>query len=236
MFQLLLANLALFFGALLQGVAGYGIGTLSAPIVFLISPNLLPGPMIASATFLNLLMLLRNRDHVRIAPVRYAIEGGVVGIVMAGVVLKNLTPAGFDLAFGVLILFAVFLSVLGWKPVLNRLNSACAGWLSGFMGTITAIGGPPIALVYQNESGSSVRGNLAAFFLVTSIISLVILMFAGMMGWPQFVLAVAMCPGVALGFAASKPLANRFPYSAMRPLVLSIAAAAGLLAVYRALP
>ena len=41
-----------------------------------------------------------------------------------------------------------------------------AGALSGFMGTIVSIGGPPIALLYQNESGPSLRGTLSAFFVV----------------------------------------------------------------------
>ena len=54
--QLLLANLALLAGACLQGVAGYGIGTLSAPLLFLISPALLPAPLVLNAVVLTVLM------------------------------------------------------------------------------------------------------------------------------------------------------------------------------------
>ena len=38
-----------------------------------------------------------------------------------------------------------------------------AGLLSGFMGTITSVGGPPMAMVYQNMPGPKVR---AGFMLI----------------------------------------------------------------------
>ena len=59
--QLVLGNLALAAGACLQGVAGYGIGTLAAPILFLISPLFIPGPLIMGSILLAVLLLLRNR-------------------------------------------------------------------------------------------------------------------------------------------------------------------------------
>ena len=53
--HIVLANLALLAGACLQGVAGYGIGTLAAPLLFLISPVLLPAPLILNAVVLTVL-------------------------------------------------------------------------------------------------------------------------------------------------------------------------------------
>ena len=59
--QIVLANFAIMAGACLQGVAGYGIGTLSAPLMFLISPLFLPGPLTLNAVILTIMMLVRNR-------------------------------------------------------------------------------------------------------------------------------------------------------------------------------
>lgn len=108
--QILLANLALLAGACLQGVAGYGIGTLAAPLLFLISPMLIPAPLVLNAVVLTILMLLRNRGALQVREVRFAIGGGVGGMILAGITLMLISPTGFELAFGVLILIGVLLS------------------------------------------------------------------------------------------------------------------------------
>lgn len=231
--QIILANLALIAGACLQGVAGYGIGTLSAPLVFLISPLFLPGPMIINAVLLNVLMLVRNRASLSFRPVRYAIGGNVVGTVLAGLTLLVLSARGFDLAFGGLILLAVGLSVAGLKPALNERNSLIAGGASGYMGTITAVGGPPMGLIYQNEAGPRVRANLAAFFLFASLASILVLLPTGFLGLRELKLVAVSFPGVLIGFWLSGFLVNRLPFGAMRPIILGIAALAGVAAIVR---
>ncbi|MDO3383316.1 sulfite exporter TauE/SafE family protein [Gilvimarinus algae] len=231
--QILLANLALIAGSCLQGVAGYGIGTLSAPLMFLISPAFLPGVMIINAVILNILMLIRNHQSLSFRPVRYAIGGNVVGTALAAITLTILTAQGFELVFGVLILLAVGLSVLGLKPGLSARNSMLAGGASGYMGTITAVGGPPIALIYQNEPGELVRANLSAFFLFASLASVVALAPAGYIGMTEMTLVFATCPGVFIGFWLSGHLVTRLPFNALRPVILSIAAMAGVAAVVR---
>lgn len=231
--QLILANLALIAGACLQGVAGYGIGTLSAPLMFLISPAFLPGVMIINAVVLTVLMLVRNHQSLSFRPVRYAIVGNVVGTALAAVTLAFLTAQGFELAFGVLILLAVGMSVMGLKPSLSARNSMLAGGASGYMGTITAVGGPPIALIYQNETGPLVRANLSAFFLFASCASIVALAPAGYIGKDELKLVLMTCPGVFIGFWLSGHLVNRLPFNALRPIILSVAAIAGVAAVVR---
>lgn len=231
--QLLLANLALIAGACLQGVAGYGIGTLSAPLVFLISPVFLPGPMIILAVLLNVLMLVRNRASINFRPVRYAIGGNVVGTLLAGLTLTLLSKQGFELVFGGLILLAVGLSVVGWKPLLTAKSSVFAGGASGFMGTITAVGGPPMGLIYQNEAGPLVRGNLAAFFLFGSCASVLVLAPAGYIGLAEFKLVALTFPSVIFGFWLSGYLVHRLPFASLRPIILSVAALAGVAAVIR---
>lgn len=231
--QLVLANLALLAGACLQGVAGYGIGTLSAPLLFLISPALVPGVALLNAFVLTVLMMARNHQAIRFRPVRYAIGGNVAGTALAALTLAVLSVKGFELAFGVLILLAVALSVAGFKPRLNARNSLLAGAASGYMGTITAVGGPPIALVYQNETGPLVRANLSAFFLFSCITGVIALAPAGYIGWAELRLLLLTCPGVFLGFWLSGHLINRLPFASLRPIILAIAAFTGVAALVR---
>lgn len=231
--QILLANLALAAGACLQGVAGYGIGTLSAPLLFLISPAFLPGVMITNSVLLNILMLLRNRTSITLRPVRFAIGGSVVGILLASLTLTALTPRGFELTFGALILVAVLLSVVGLKPALSDRNSLIAGGVSGYMGTITAIGGPPMALIYQHEAGPRVRANLSAFFFFSSVVTVLALIPAGYIGSSELKLVAVSLPGVVVGFWSSRFLIHRLPYDILRPIILAIAGLAGVSALAR---
>ena len=233
--QLVLANLAIFAGALLQGLAGYGIGTLSAPLLFLISPMFLPGPLILNAVILTVLILWRSRANLAFRQVRYAIGGDVVGTLLAVATLAVLTPQGFELTFGILILLAVLLSVVGLRPRLNDRNSVIAGGASGYMGTIIAVGGPPIALIYQNEHGPLVRANMSAFFLFASIASAVALFFTGFIGTREWQLFAGILPGTLLGFFASGHLVHRVPFAALRPVILGIAAIAGISAIAKGL-
>jgi len=233
--QIILANLALLAGACLQGVAGYGIGTLAAPLLFLISPALVPAPLILNAVVLTVFMLLRNRAALQLREVRFAIGGGVAGTILAGITLMLISPKGFELAFGVLILFGVALSAGGLRPALNARNSILAGAASTYMGTITAVGGPPIALIYQSQKGPLVRANMSAFFLVASFFSLAALVASDYLGQRELQLFAVTFPGVLIGFWLSGKLVNRMPFDGLRPVILGIAAIAGVAALVRGL-
>ncbi|MCL7942442.1 sulfite exporter TauE/SafE family protein [Marinobacter sp. ATCH36] len=233
--QIILANLALLAGSCLQGIAGYGIGTLAAPLLFLISPMLVPAPLVLNAVVLTVFMLLRNRGALQIREVRFAIGGGVVGMFLAGITLLLISPKGFELVFGILILIGVMLSVAGLRPALNARNSILAGAASTYMGTITAVGGPPIALIYQNQKGPLVRANMSAFFLVASFFSIAALVASDYLGLRELQLFAVTFPGVLIGFWLSGKLVNRMPFEGLRPVILGIAAIAGMAALVRGL-
>ncbi|MDK8462118.1 sulfite exporter TauE/SafE family protein [Marinobacter sp. SS13-12] len=233
--QIFLANLALLAGSCLQGVAGYGIGTLAAPLLFLISPVLVPAPLVLNAVVLTIFMVLRNRGALQIREVRFAIGGGVAGMFLAGVTLMLISPKGFELVFGILILMGVLLSVAGLRPALNARNSVLAGAASTYMGTITAVGGPPIALIYQNQKGPLVRANMSAFFLVASFFSIAALLASGYLGQRELQLFAVTFPGVLTGFWLSGKLVNRMPFDGLKPVILGIAAVAGVAALVRGL-
>lgn len=179
-------------------------------------------------------MLIRNRGALQVREVRFAIVGGVVGAILAALTLLVISTAGFELIFGVLILAGVALSIGGLKPALNARNSVMAGAASTYMGTITAVGGPPIALIYQNEKGPLVRANMSAF-LAASVLSLSGLLASGYLGTRELFLFAVTFPGVFLGFWLSGKLVNRMPFEGLRPVILGIAAIAGTAALIRGL-
>jgi uncharacterized membrane protein YfcA len=99
------------------------------------------------------------------------------------------------------------------------------------MGTVSGIGGPPIALAYQHTDGPTLRATLPRFFLVAGLLSLVALVAVGRLGAAELRAAAALIPGTLAGFALSPRLARHVDKRAARPVVLGLStvAAVGLL-------
>ena len=167
----MLINIVVLLGSLLQGLIGYGLGMFCAPLLFLIDPTLVPAPLILISTVITVIMLYRDKSHLQFNQVSWAMKGGFIGVVGAGLILRIATKDQFELVFGLLILAAVIISVLGFTPKVNKTNNVIAGFTSGFMGTLTAVGGPPMALLYQHGELKNIKANLTAFWLFLNIIA-----------------------------------------------------------------
>src|ERR671932_1034143 len=83
-----------------------------------------------------------------------------------------LSPQVFALLVGLGVLICVPLSLLSWRPRPRSGSLLLAGLVSGAGGTAASIGGPPLALLYQEAAGPRVRGKIGAYFVPGSVISL----------------------------------------------------------------
>jgi len=222
-------------GATLQGSIGFGLALSTAPFLILIDPLFVPGPILFAAVVLNLFMSYRERRTIVLREVRYAIAGRLVGAIAGAGFLTVVPQAILSVVFGILVLFAVAVSAVGVHLPPNPKNLFGAGTLSGFMGTTSSIGGPPMALIYQNVSGARLRGMLAGFFVVGATINVVSLALIGRFGFAELQLAGVLIPGIMIGFGMSHWTANRLDRGLMRPAVLAISALAGLIVIARSL-
>lgn len=222
-------------GSLIQGSIGIGLAVVSAPILLLVNPVFVPGPMLLDAMVLVALMALRERSSVVRRDVALASMGRIVGMVPGVLAVSRLPAASYELLFGILILVAIALSVGGWQIHATARNVALAAVLSGFTGTVSSVGGPPMALVYQNEKGPRMRGTLSAIFTVGTVISLAGLWWVGRFGWVELLLGAILLPGVVVGFALSHFTKGHVDKAYARPALLTISALSGLVILARAL-
>ncbi len=231
--QLLVINMALTVGAALQGAIGYGMGLIVTPLLLLVEPRLIPGPFLLAATIEIVLMMLRERQAVDFFGLRWALVGGVPGIIIGTLLLTSLPQKAFNLAFGIIILLAVLMSLGGLRFPMNKVSLVIAGVLSGVMGTLGAIGGPPLALVYQDSSPERLRATISGYFIVAGVIILVALSVAGEFDEAGLQLTLTQLPGILLGFLLSSRLVKRLKGKSLRPYVLGISAAAGILVIIK---
>jgi hypothetical protein len=227
--------LAVFLGACVQGFAGIGFALFAAPLIVLVRPELVPGPMLVLGGAISLLAALRERGKIDYRSAGIAFAGRVPGSVLAGLVVGLLPKSTFSLIFGVLILAAVALSLAARRVEPHPRYLGLAGFVSGFMGTITAVGTPPMGLVMQSAEPARLRATIGIFLVAGSIVSIAVLGLAGRFHWRDVTLSLLLLPPLALGFAVSSVLMGRFQPRLVRYAVLGISAASSLLLVAKSL-
>lgn len=232
--ELLIASGVLIVGAVIQGSVGFGVGTLGAPILFLLNPFLVPGPMLIAGLALPALILLREWPQLEIRALPWALPGQIAGTSLAAAVVASLPENALALVFGLLVLAAVVMSFLGWSPAPTRRNLAIAGSLSGFMATATSIGGPPLALLYQGAHGPRLRATLSAIFVAGGCMAVGGLAVAGRFGIAELQAGLALLPAVWIGFWLSGFTVRFLDRAWLRPAVLGVSGVAGAGAVLRA--
>lgn len=230
-FAWLAAILIIAVGAAIQGSIGFGLGVVGAPILILLEPRLVPGPILLDALVLTLLVTVREWKHVRLADLGWSVPGRLLGTGLAVWILKVVPAGRLQFTMGLFMLLAVALTMIGPRLRVGRRTLFGAGTLAGVMSTITSMGGPPMALLYQNEEGPRLRGTLAAFFSLGVVFSIGGLAVAGRFGWTEVRLAVLLLPGILIGFALSAWSANRLDRRQTRAIILVTSAFAGILVV-----
>jgi len=168
-----------------------------------------------------------------ISGLKWGILGRLPGTFVALVVLTNVPEKEMMLTLGALVLFAVALSASGMHVNPTRWTLLSAGALSGFMGTTASIGGPPIALLYQNAPGARLRATLSSYFALGTIMSLLALAAVGRFGRDEFWSALALLPGVLIGFALSARTRQLLDRGYTRAAVLTVSAVSGAVVILR---
>jgi uncharacterized membrane protein YfcA len=224
---------AVFAGALIQGTGGIGFAMFAAPVVVLLRPDLVPGPMIVVGALVSLLAALRETRSVAWRGLAFALGGRVPGALVAGAVIGLAPRSAFAIAFALLILAAVVLSVAGWRVRATPASLALAGFGSGPMGTITSVGAPPIGIALQHMPPAALRATVGAFLFAGGVVSLAVLTWAGRFGVRELLLGAALIVPTALGFWASNALVHRVDPRAVRALVLAVSGVSALLLLVR---
>jgi hypothetical protein len=231
----LAANAAVAFGATVQGAVGFGMALVAAPLLVLIRPELVPGPLLINGLALTLLVARRERDSIDLFGVKWALVGRVPGVALGALALASAPAEAMSLLVGLAVLAGVALGLARVKLSPGPRVLLGAGLLSGVFGTIASIGGPPLALVYQHEPGPRLRGTLAGYFIVGSLMTLAALIPIGRYGADELTWTLLLLPGTLLGFAGSNRLTGWVDAGRTRRAVLAITTAAGVAAVLRSL-
>lgn len=231
----LLVFVAVLVGTVVQGSVGFGLALVLVPVLALIRPEVLPATVLLLTMPMAVFMAASERHSVDVSGLIPILVGRFAGT-LAGVGLLALVPAGcLSALFGGVVLAAVLVSVLSPRVRLRRRTKFVGGLASGAMGTAGGIGGPPLALVYQDRSGPEVRSTLAVAFAAGTTISLVALFLADRVGREHLSLTLQLLPALLFGLLFARWMAPLLDGRWMRPAILLFAAVSGVAAMLSAL-
>ncbi|MGZ8765296.1 MAG: sulfite exporter TauE/SafE family protein, partial [Acidimicrobiia bacterium] len=161
---LALACIALVLvGAAVQGALGIGMGMIASPLLTMADHGFIPGAIVISVLPLSLAVVLQEHHHIDRRGAGLALLGRAPGVVLGAFAVAWAGPTALALLVSGSVLLAVAASLTGvhFRPTPRAL--VIAGATSGFTGTATGVGGPPMAITYQNADPLAARATLALF-------------------------------------------------------------------------
>jgi len=228
---LLLALAAVTLSTFVQFATGSGFGVLGGPLLMIVDPRLVPGPLLLLTLVVMAAVVVVERRGLRHLDLLWAALGGIPAAVGALWLVRVMDQQVTEVVVGAAIALGTIASLAGWRGRQNRGTLAAAGVLGGALSTIAATPGPPVVVVYRADDPSRYRANLSLFFLTTTLVSLAVYAVSGDLGRGDLEVAAWLVPGVGLGALVARVLVRRIPAGAIRPaaLWLCLVSAVGLL-------
>ncbi len=205
----------------------------AAPLLILINPLYVPGPLLVCSLVLTVMMALREKQSIDFFGLRWGYVGRIFGTIIALKILAYLPPLTISMLSAGLVLGSVFLSLLKIRVKISIGALITAGSASGIMSTLSSVGGPPFALLYQYEKGAKLRATMSGFFILGTLISLAGLALVGQFTVEHLQACLVLLPGVFLGFFLSSYVIRVFNLERTRVAVLIISALSSLTVIAR---
>ena len=172
--ELAFAVLVVFFACTVFSAMGFGIGIVGLPFLFLmfdpatsiILLNVMALPVVV-------LVVLRNREHLRPREIVPIVVAGIVGALIGGWVLARLDIAEYKDIFGIAVLVVIIALTVGGMfrmpfrmPRASILGPIC-GFLVGLFITGIGVGGPLLVLFFlsQGWGRQGTRASMALYFI-----------------------------------------------------------------------
>jgi uncharacterized membrane protein YfcA len=225
------AGLAVFVGALVQGSVGFGMGMLAAPVFMLAVPETMPASLLMLGIAQPVLSLAREWRHCDWRSVAWGVLGRLPGVVAGAWLLVRLPPRPTAVVVGALVVAAAMAQWRRWHVATTPATLTGAGFVAGLMGTTAGFGGPPMALVYSQRSGPVVRASLALFFLIGALMTMPAYVVTGRLGTVQVMTTLAVLPFLVVGAWLARPLSRHIDAGRTKPAVLALAIVGGVVLI-----
>ncbi len=231
----LLINFILIVGSILQMATGVTAGMIIVPFLAMISYTLVPVPIAFASLALTVLMTYKGRKNIDTKNVFQISISMLVGVLLSIFILKNISFKYMGLVFGIFILISVIISLKIETFTLNKSINYTGGFLAGVMGSMAAVGGQILALIFQNHPLESLKSTLAFLYTLFSVVMLTIFYIFDEFSYNQFISGLYMMPGFIIGFFIAPIFAKYFNPRYSKVVVLLMATLGAIILILKSI-
>ena len=224
---------AMFFGAVVLGSIGLGMGTVAMPFLLLI---LMPQDAVvivnAMVILTTVLTVAQTWRQLRLGETWGFLAAGLPPVPIAALLLREFNPTALRLVIVVIILGLGLMNLFNIRMpgARKRWMAPLVGVSTTFMVTMFAVGAPLAAIyaIEQDWTGDEIRATLSLYFLLAAMVGMSLFLAAGMVGVTTAQNIGVLAIAVALGSAVAAVVANRIRLRVFRYVVVGITIAGSI--------
>ena len=239
--QLILIAAIAACAGFIQSVTGFGFGIFAMmffPYILLFTEaNILSSIL---GAFTSIIVIITMMRHVNWKNIIFPLIGSFIATYLAVNFIKSQANTTLKLLlgivlFGLSIYFLFFSGKIRIKPIWY--TGLISGVLSGIMGGMFAMGGPPVVIYYMQSEKDSDKyiATLSAFFVVSNIYSITIKTCAGFVTPNVLMGLTAGIPGMLIGALIGKKVFHKMNAQMIKKAVYGFMAASGVVNIISAL-
>lgn len=233
--ELVLAFVIVLFSAVVQGSVGMGFNIVSVPLTLLIDPRMAPVPMLFVGVVLTAFTVAREPGHIDLHGTVWILSGRIPGVLIGLGLLAVASATALNAIIGGAVLLAVVLMAFAPSVARSRTIDFGAGVAAGALSTVSAIGGPPVGLLYKDAAGPTIRATLGTIFTIGATFALVGRWIAGRIVATDIQVALLYLPAVLIGFWLSTRINRHFEGARYRTPILVLSSVAAIALLLRSL-
>ncbi len=224
------------FAALVVSVTGFGFAMVATPIAILVLPPVQAVPVVVLSWLpLSLLLVVNCFRTINAGRVLRLYACAMVGVPVGVHALATFDAGLMRTATGLVALTGAGMMALhSGKPFRSNAMATCgAGLLSGLMGGVSGMTGPPVVLLglKQRWPHTALRADLIGYFLILHFSIALFFHTRGLLEIETIAMSAGSFPGIAVGFLAGLRLKRRVSERSYRSAALTLVGGAGILAV-----
>ena len=120
----------LLVGAAVQGLVGLGVNMVSAPVVALLAPQLVPGMLLFMGIATPLVMLVRDHHDIDWRGLAWSLPMRIPGTLVGLFLVATVSERSLGLTVAVVVLLGVLFTARSVELPLNRVTLSTAGMAS----------------------------------------------------------------------------------------------------------
>jgi uncharacterized protein len=205
MLNYILIFIIILIASMIQGATGFGFAILAMPLLVLILPVKMATLIVLILAFILAFMVFYQlKEHVNIKIIKFVIVGALAGRLVGMFFLENLNNNVLEIILGIsLILLSLYLKInkenIEITP--SKKNGIISGFLSGILGGMFNISGPPLVIFYLATAVNKkeYQASLQLTFVLTLLYSILLHSIYGNINLEVFKFIIPSVIAVSIG-------------------------------------